>query len=94
MVINGALACSDDARPVQASLIEHRALSEARLKQRLEQAREESDLPADCCLGQMARYVMTVSNGMAVQSAAGATRQQLQGLSTRWCGVGRGSVVA
>jgi hypothetical protein len=26
----------------------------------------------------MARYVMTVSNGMAVQAAAGATRQQLQ----------------
>ena len=50
----------------------------ARLKQRLEQARDEGDLPADCCPGQMARYVMTVSNGMAVQSAAGASRQQLQ----------------
>ncbi|MPQ58085.1 TetR/AcrR family transcriptional regulator [Duganella sp. FT27W] len=78
LVINGALACSDDALPIRASLIERRALSEARLKQRLEQARDEGDLPADCCPGQMARYVMTVSNGMAVQSAAGASRQQLQ----------------
>lgn len=78
LVINGALACSDDALPIRNSLIERRAVSEARLKQRFEQAREDGDLPADCCPGQMARYVMTVSNGMAVQSAAGASRQQLQ----------------
>jgi AcrR family transcriptional regulator len=78
LVINGTLACSDDALPIRASLIERRALSEARLKQLFDQARDDGDLPADCCPSQMARYVMTVSNGMAVQSAAGASRQQLQ----------------
>jgi AcrR family transcriptional regulator len=78
LVINGALACSDDALPIRNSLIERRAASEARLRERFERAKADGDLPADSCSGQMARYVMTVSNGMAVQAAAGATRKQLQ----------------
>lgn len=78
LVINGALACSDDALPIRNSLIERRAASEVRLRERFEQAKVDGDLPADSCSGQMARYVMTVSNGMAVQAAAGATRKQLQ----------------
>ncbi|TFW28715.1 TetR/AcrR family transcriptional regulator [Duganella callida] len=76
--VNGALACSDEARPIQHSLIERRAAAETRLRERFERAKLEGDLPADFCATQMARYVMTVSNGMAVQAAAGATRQQLQ----------------
>jgi hypothetical protein len=78
LVINGALACSDDALPIRNSLIERRAVNEARLRDRFERAKAEGDLPADSCSGQMARYVMTVSNGMAVQAAAGASRRQLQ----------------
>lgn len=78
LVINGALACSDDALPIRNSLIERRAAAEVRLRERFERAQVEGDLPADFCASQMARYVMTVSNGMAVQAAAGATRQQLQ----------------
>jgi AcrR family transcriptional regulator len=78
LVINGALACSDDALPIRNSLIERRAASEVQLRERFERAKADGDLPADSCSGQMARYVMTVSNGMAVQAAAGATRQQLQ----------------
>ncbi len=78
LVINGALACSDDALPIRNSLIERRAASEVRLRDRFERAKAEGDLPADFCASQMARYVMTMSNGMAVQAAAGATRKQLQ----------------
>ncbi|RFP20353.1 TetR/AcrR family transcriptional regulator [Duganella sp. BJB488] len=78
LVINGALACSDDALPIRHSLIERRAASEAKLRARLERAKVDGDLPVNSCSGQLARYVMTVSNGMAVQAAAGATRKQLQ----------------
>ena len=78
LVINGALACSDDALPIRNSLIERRAAAEERLHERFDRAKAEGDLPPDLCASQMARYVMTVSNGMAVQAAAGATRQQLQ----------------
>ncbi|NRR29861.1 TetR/AcrR family transcriptional regulator [Oxalobacteraceae bacterium] len=77
LVINGALACSDDAKPVRDALIERRSVTEAKLRERLRKARDDGDLPADCCAAQLARYVMTVSNGMAVQAAAGATRAQL-----------------
>lgn len=78
LVINGALACSDDALPIRNTLIERRAAAEMRLRERFMQAKDDGDLPPDFCAGQMARYVMTVSNGMAVQAAAGATRSQLQ----------------
>jgi len=78
LVINGALACSDDALPIRDTLIERRAASEVLLRDRFERAKADGDLPADSCSSQMARYVMTVSNGMAVQAAAGASRQQLQ----------------
>lgn len=77
MVINGALACSDDALPIRLSLIDRLASSEARLRDRFERARLENDLPAQVSASQMARYVMTTSNGMAVQAASGANRMQL-----------------
>jgi AcrR family transcriptional regulator len=77
LAINGALVCSDEALPIRNSLIEHRAGNEARLRDRFEQAKADGDLPPDSCSIKMARYVMTVSNGMAVQAAAGATREQL-----------------
>jgi AcrR family transcriptional regulator len=78
LVINGALVCSDDALPIRNSLIERRAVAEVRLRDRFDRAKTEGDLPPDFCASQMARYVMTVSNGMAVQAAAGASRKQLQ----------------
>lgn len=78
LVINGALACSDDALPIRDTLIERRAASEVLLRDRFERAKVDGDLPPDSCSSQMARYVMTISNGMAVQAAAGASRKQLQ----------------
>jgi AcrR family transcriptional regulator len=78
LVINGAVACSDDALPIRSVLIERLAASEARLCSRFERAQADGDLPPDVSAIQMARYVTTASNGLAVQAAAGATRAQLQ----------------
>jgi len=77
LVINGALACGEEALPVRQSLAGRRAQKEDKLRQRFERAKREGDLPADSCALQLARYVMTVSHGMAVQATDGATRQQL-----------------
>jgi AcrR family transcriptional regulator len=77
LVINGALACGEEAMPIRTSLAERRAEQKDLLCERFERARREGDLPADACPVQLARYVMTVSNGMAVQAVDGATRQQL-----------------
>ena len=41
-------------------------------------AREEGDLPPDSCPEQQARFVVTLSQGMAIQAAAGVSREQLQ----------------
>jgi hypothetical protein len=50
---------------------------ELALRQRLERAKSEGDLSADADPAAMARYVMTISDGIAVQAAAGASREDL-----------------
>jgi AcrR family transcriptional regulator len=77
MVVNGALACGEEAQPIRHSLIERRAEKELKLRDRFEQAKRDGDLRSDACAIQLARYVMTISNGMAVQAVDGATRAQL-----------------
>lgn len=75
--INGALAVSDEAEPVRRALIAERALGEAKLRARLEQARAEGDLPASSDPAALAAFVLAVSHGMAVQAKAGFSRDQL-----------------
>lgn len=50
----------------------------AHLRDRLRRAMDEGDLPADADPDALARYLMTLANGIAVQAAAGATRDELQ----------------
>ncbi|MEV4454109.1 TetR/AcrR family transcriptional regulator, partial [Streptomyces mirabilis] len=42
------------------------------------QAVDEGDLPPDADPELLARYLMTVANGIAVQAAGGTTRDELQ----------------
>ncbi len=78
--INGALACSDEAESIRQELIRRRNATEAALRVRLERARQEGDLPrsADCAM--LASYVMTISQGMAVQAKAGASKATLDAI--------------
>ena len=55
-----------------------RADGESVLRRRLEQARAEGDLPPEADPADLARYVMTVQQGMSVQAAGGADRDQLR----------------
>lgn len=48
------------------------------LQERFQRAVGEGDLPAGTDPGLLARYLMTVGNGIAVQAAGGATRDDLQ----------------
>lgn len=82
LAVNAALACSDDALPIRDELAARRLRGEIKLRDRLRRAKEEGDLPPDACPEQQARYVTTLSQGMAVQAAAGVTRAQLQQLVT------------
>jgi AcrR family transcriptional regulator len=77
-VVNGALACGAKADRIRRRLASHRDALEHDLRRRLERARATGDLPASARPADLARYVMTVMRGMAVQSAGGATRGELE----------------
>lgn len=80
-VVQAALACGSDSEPVKEDLIARRAAALEKLRTRLERARTEGDLPADADTANLARYLSTVCQGMSVQAASGATRQELRDLA-------------
>ena len=72
---HGSLAAGAAARD---ALTAWRNEGVARLYERFQEAVAEGDLPPNADPALLARYVMTVSNGIAVQAASGATRDDLQ----------------
>ena len=76
--INGALAGSDDAEPVRKALVEFRAAGQERLRERFERAKAEGDLPKTAKPDALAVFVMTVTQGIAVQAKAGVGREMLE----------------
>jgi AcrR family transcriptional regulator len=78
LLVNGALSCGDEAEPIRRELVARRKKADDALRARFERAVAEGDLPADADAGDLARYVVTVVRGMAVQAASGATREELQ----------------
>ncbi len=76
LMVQGALACGNAS--VRKEAAARRAASEAMLRRRLLRAKREGDLPKNADPAELACYVMTVVRGMAVQSASGASRDQLR----------------
>jgi AcrR family transcriptional regulator len=76
-MVQGALACGDAADPLCREMAKRRAASEVALRKRFEQAVVEGDLPPHSMPADLARYVVTVMHGMAVQAVGGATRAEL-----------------
>jgi AcrR family transcriptional regulator len=76
LMVQGALACGDAS--VRKEAVARRAASEAMLRRRLQRAKREGDLPRNADPAELACYVMTVVRGMAVQSASGASPDQLR----------------
>lgn len=75
--VNGAVACSDAAEPIRLELVRRRRASEALLSERLKAAEAAGELADGVSAEDLARFVMTVSQGMAVQAKAGASLKQL-----------------
>ncbi len=76
LMVQGALACGETS--VRKEVAARRAAGEVALRRRLQRAKREGDLPKDADPAELAHYVMTVARGMAVQSAGGASRDQLR----------------
>lgn len=75
LLTQGALASGNAS--ARKELTARRTAAEIALRRRLQRARREGDLPKSADPAELAHYVMTVIRGMAVQSAGGATRNQL-----------------
>jgi hypothetical protein len=81
LVIHGALACGEGAESIRQDLIGRRAAMQSALSERLKRAQSEGDLPANYDAADLARYIAAVTQGISVQAASGATRQQLTAIA-------------
>ena len=78
LMVQGALACSEAADSIRQELTACRAAGEAAIRRRLQRAKSDGDLPADVNPADLARYIATVLYGIAVQTAGGASRDELR----------------
>ncbi|AGZ41161.1 TetR/AcrR family transcriptional regulator [Actinoplanes friuliensis] len=76
--VQGALATGESGRQARDILTAWRESGTAHLRDRFQRAVDDGDLPAGADPGLLARYLMTVGNGIAVQAAGGTTRDELQ----------------
>jgi hypothetical protein len=76
--INGALTGGEAAESIKQELRVRRAQFESDLRARFERAKSEGDLPDEADPTALARYIATISQGLAVQAVGGATRDELK----------------
>ncbi|MEV8116040.1 MULTISPECIES: TetR/AcrR family transcriptional regulator [Streptomyces] len=76
--VQGALAAGEAGVSSRDLLADWRNTGVDHLRDRFRQAADEGDLPAGAEPGALARYLMTLANGISVQAAGGATRDELQ----------------
>jgi len=78
LMVQAALVCGEASDCIRKELVSRRLAGEAAVHRRFKRAIAEGDLPADSNPADLARYVVTISQGMAVQAASGASREQLR----------------
>ena len=76
MIVRGSFSCGDSPT-IRRRLASHRSATESLIAQRFTRALREGDLPAGASPQDLARYLMTVLHGLAVQSSGNASRAQL-----------------
>jgi AcrR family transcriptional regulator len=81
MIVSGALACGEEGQPVRRELAALREAAVKAISERFERAVRENDLPEGSDCATLARYVITVLNGLAVQAVSGATEKELRKVS-------------
>jgi AcrR family transcriptional regulator len=77
LAVQGALTCGEAAESIKQELMTRRANGERNLRQRFERAIAEGDVSKEADAADLARYISAILQGMAVQAAGGASREQL-----------------
>lgn len=78
LLVQAGLSCGD--LDIPRALARHRAGVELALRERFECAKRQCDLPGDVKPADLARYLLTVANGICVQAASGAHREELRSI--------------
>ena len=79
MLVQSALACGEAGDAVKHELELRRAAVEKLLRSRFERAVVEGDLGKGADVGALAKFFATFQNGLAVQMASGAKKEELMG---------------
>ena len=80
LLVQGALACGEEAEPIRKELASRRGNLEIILRKRLERGKKEGDLVKTADAVGLARFFATLIQGIAVQTAGGATRKELEAI--------------
>lgn len=78
LTVKGAMTCSDQSPSVKFELDKIRTKFETTMRERLERAIGEGDLPADADAEHLCRFLSTIIQGMSFQAAGGASREDLR----------------
>jgi AcrR family transcriptional regulator len=78
--VMSSVSCSQQSQSVRAEIIARRLDDETALAARLVRAQTEGDLPTGVDPAGLARCLYAIIQGMAVQAASGASRQDLERL--------------
>ena len=79
--VQGALAVAPADRAIRDLLTDWRNDGWARLRDRFQRAKDDGDLPATSDPGVLARFLLTVANGIAVQAAGGVGHDELRAVA-------------
>lgn len=77
LLLQGALNCGQGHESIQQELIVLRKGYENLLRQRFELAQTQNDLDSRFDASVMAKYIVTVHQGLSVQATCGATKEEL-----------------
>ena len=78
LAVLGTTYCAEESSPIGKTVIAFRVAGHAAIRERLERARADGDLPANADPAALTHYIGTVVCGMAVLAASGATRTELE----------------
>jgi AcrR family transcriptional regulator len=81
LLVQSALVCGSSGECVKQELIARRAAARAAWRKRFLRAKQEGDLPAGADPAALARYLSTLTAGMAVEAVHGADRAEMRSVA-------------
>jgi hypothetical protein len=80
MRVISSVTCGVEAESIRADLMARRQSSQRVLCERLQQAKDEGDLPGTADVEGLCAYLIAILQGVTIQAMGGATPQQLKAL--------------